>query len=191
MATIRGIELASDTYGLEDTSARTDIEQNTSAIGTLANLATTVKTNIVAAINEIVEIVTTIISYIPNTASSTNKLVTSDTVAPALEEKFINNLQETIVVPSDVSISYSEFQKSGQTNYITFNSMSVSAAKDANVILCELPSTVPAPKNTTLFELFDVISNKMFSFYCDTSRFIRPTLPLPEGGTFLGSLFYL
>lgn len=53
MADIRGIELASDIYGLQDTSARTDTEKNTSAIGTLANLNTTAKTNLVSAINEV------------------------------------------------------------------------------------------------------------------------------------------
>lgn len=53
MADIKGIELASDIYGLEDEKARDDTETNTSAIGTLADLETTAKTNIVAAINEV------------------------------------------------------------------------------------------------------------------------------------------
>ena len=53
MADIKGIELASDIYGLEDETARDNAETNTSAIGVLANLATTAKTNLVAAINEI------------------------------------------------------------------------------------------------------------------------------------------
>lgn len=55
MADIKGIELASDIYGLEDTSAREDTETNASAIGKLADLLTTAKTNLVAAINELVE----------------------------------------------------------------------------------------------------------------------------------------
>lgn len=54
MADIKGIELASDIYGLEDETARDNSETNTSAIGTLANLETTAKTNLVAAINELV-----------------------------------------------------------------------------------------------------------------------------------------
>lgn len=54
MADIKGIELASDIYGLEDETARDNSEINTSAIGTLANLETTAKTNLVAAINELV-----------------------------------------------------------------------------------------------------------------------------------------
>lgn len=53
MADIKGIELASDIYGLEDETARDNTETNTSAIGTLANLETTAKTNLVAAINEV------------------------------------------------------------------------------------------------------------------------------------------
>lgn len=55
MADIKGIELASDIYGLEDEKARDDVETNTSAIGNLANLSTTAKNNLVAAINEIDE----------------------------------------------------------------------------------------------------------------------------------------
>lgn len=55
MADIKGIELASDIYGLEDETARTDTEANTSAIGNLANLETTAKANLVAAINEVNE----------------------------------------------------------------------------------------------------------------------------------------
>lgn len=55
MAGIKGIELASDIYGLEDETARDNAETNTSAIGTLANLNTTAKTNLVAAINEVDE----------------------------------------------------------------------------------------------------------------------------------------
>ena len=55
MADIKGIELASDIYGLEDETARDNTEANTSAIGTLANLNTTAKNNLVAAINEMVE----------------------------------------------------------------------------------------------------------------------------------------
>ena len=54
MADIKGIELASDIYGLEDETARDNSETNTSAIGTLANLQTTVKTDLVSAINEVV-----------------------------------------------------------------------------------------------------------------------------------------
>lgn len=53
MADIKGIKLASDIYGLEDETARGNTETNTSAIGTLANLETTAKTNLVAAINEV------------------------------------------------------------------------------------------------------------------------------------------
>ena len=53
MADIKGIELASDIYGLEDEKARDDVETNASAIGNLANLNTTAKTSLVAAINEI------------------------------------------------------------------------------------------------------------------------------------------
>lgn len=53
MADIKGIELASDIYGLEDEKARDDVETNTSAIGNLANLSTTTKNNLVAAINEV------------------------------------------------------------------------------------------------------------------------------------------
>lgn len=53
MADIKGIELASDIYGLEDEKARDDVETNTSAIGTLADLETTAKTNLVEAINEV------------------------------------------------------------------------------------------------------------------------------------------
>lgn len=53
MADIKGIELASDIYGLEDETARGDTETNASAIGNLANLNTTAKNNLVAAINEI------------------------------------------------------------------------------------------------------------------------------------------
>lgn len=53
MADIKGIELASDIYGLEDETARDSTETNTSAIGTLANLETTAKNNLVAAINEV------------------------------------------------------------------------------------------------------------------------------------------
>ncbi len=53
MADIKGIELASNIYGLEDETARGDSETNASAIGNLANLNTTAKTNLVAAINEV------------------------------------------------------------------------------------------------------------------------------------------
>lgn len=53
MADIKGIELASDIYGLEDEKARDNVETNASAIGNIANLNTTAKTNLVAAINEV------------------------------------------------------------------------------------------------------------------------------------------
>ena len=53
MADIKGIELASEVYGLEDEQVRDDVETNTSAIGNLASLATTAKSNLVAAINEV------------------------------------------------------------------------------------------------------------------------------------------
>ena len=53
MADIKGIELASDIYGLEDETARGNTETNTSAIGNLANLETTAKTDLVSAVNEV------------------------------------------------------------------------------------------------------------------------------------------
>lgn len=53
MADIKGIELASEVYGLEDEQVRDNVETNTNAIGTLANLETTAKTNLVSAINEV------------------------------------------------------------------------------------------------------------------------------------------
>ena len=53
MANIKGIELASDVYGLEDEEVRDDVETNTSAIGNLADLETTAKTDLVSAINEV------------------------------------------------------------------------------------------------------------------------------------------
>ena len=191
MADIKGIELASDIYGLEDETARNKTETNTSAIGTLANLLTTVKTNIVAAINEIFESVATIISLIPSTASSTNKLVTADTVAPAITDTKIENLQQTIQVESDVSISSSYFQQSGQTFCVGFNTMSVATAKNANALLCELPSSVPAPKNLFFFELFDTVGRKMIPLFYDGNRCIRTLLPLSERVNLIGSLIYL
>ena len=191
MADIKGIELASEIYGLEDETARGGTETNASAIGTLANLLTTVKTNIVAAINEIFESVATIISLIPSTASSTNKLVTADTVAPAITDTKIENLQQTIRVEGDVSISGSYFQQSGQTSCVGFNTMSVPTAKNANAVLCELPSSVPAPKNIIFFELFDAISHKMIPLFYDDGRRIRTLLPLSERCNLIGSLIYL
>lgn len=191
MADIKGIELASDIYGLEDETARNKTETNTSAIGTLADLLTTVKTNIVAAINEIFESVATIISLIPSTASLTNKLVTADTVAPAITDTKIENLQQTIRVESDVSISSSYFQQSGQTFCVGFNTMSVATAKNANALLCELPSSVPAPKNLFFFELFDAVSRKMIPLFYDDNRCIRTLLPLSERVNLIGSLIYL
>lgn len=52
MANVKGIELASNIYGLEDEEARASAGTNASAIGNLANLETTAKDNLVAAINE-------------------------------------------------------------------------------------------------------------------------------------------
>lgn len=51
-----------------------------SVIGALSSLTTTVKTNIVNAINELVTTITGINSKIPNTASSSNQLVTASDV---------------------------------------------------------------------------------------------------------------
>lgn len=51
-----------------------------SVIGALSSLTTTVKTNIVNAINELVTVITGINSKIPNTASSSNQLVTASDV---------------------------------------------------------------------------------------------------------------
>ena len=51
MADIKGIELASEIYGLEDEEARASADTNASAIGDLADLETTAKDNLVAAIN--------------------------------------------------------------------------------------------------------------------------------------------
>ena len=51
-----------------------------SVIGALSSLTTTVKTNIVNAINELVTAITGINSKIPNTASSSNQLVTASDV---------------------------------------------------------------------------------------------------------------
>lgn len=53
MANIFGIEVSGDTYDLEDSQARQDTQTNENNIGILANLATTVKTNLVNAINEV------------------------------------------------------------------------------------------------------------------------------------------
>lgn len=75
MADIKGIELASDIYGLEDETARDNVETNTSAIGTLANLETTAKTNLVEAINEVNEKVDTLLVDRYSTSEvKTNKL---------------------------------------------------------------------------------------------------------------------
>ena len=55
MATIKGIEVSSQTYDLEDETGRDAISDNTTAIGTLANLDTTAKTDLVSAINEVAD----------------------------------------------------------------------------------------------------------------------------------------
>lgn len=53
MADIKGIELASDIYGLEDETARNEASENTTSIGDLSELETTEKTDLVSALNEV------------------------------------------------------------------------------------------------------------------------------------------
>ena len=55
MATIKGIEVSSQTYDLEDETGRSASSDNATAIGTLANLDTTAKTDLVSAINEVAD----------------------------------------------------------------------------------------------------------------------------------------
>lgn len=67
MADIKGIELASDIYGLEDETARNDTETNASAIENLTNRVTNTET----AIEDIQAV-------IPSSASPQNKLMTQE-----------------------------------------------------------------------------------------------------------------
>ena len=53
MADIKGIEVSAETYGLEDETSRSGVSSNATSIGTLADLTTTEKTNLVGAINEV------------------------------------------------------------------------------------------------------------------------------------------
>lgn len=90
MADIKGIELASDIYGLEDETARDNTETNTSAIGTLANLKTTVKTDLVAAINEVADKVPSRpiikVTTTKSSMSNTSELTMSDVIAAGYTE---------------------------------------------------------------------------------------------------------
>lgn len=88
MADIKRIELASDIYGLEDETARDSTETNASAIGTLASLATTVKTNLVAAINEVVD----------EKADESEFTTTKITVTPQITKGHINVLRSGKIV---------------------------------------------------------------------------------------------
>lgn len=94
MANIKGIELASNIYDLEDETARGDIETNTSKIGNLVNLETTVKTNLVAAINEVNGNVTDINKQIKNI------VVTSQTIEKESERTGLTKLA-SITVPKN------------------------------------------------------------------------------------------
>lgn len=53
MATVKGIEVSGTTYDIEDETSRSGVETNESAIGTLSELETTTKTDLVSAINEV------------------------------------------------------------------------------------------------------------------------------------------
>lgn len=55
MATVKGIEVSGTTYDIEDETSRSGVETNESAIGTLSELETTTKTNLVSAVNEVNE----------------------------------------------------------------------------------------------------------------------------------------
>lgn len=74
MADWNGFKKNGTTYTPNDSTAR-------GWIGTLSNLTTTVKTNIVAAINELVTSISTINGKIPSGASSSNKMATASDVA--------------------------------------------------------------------------------------------------------------
>lgn len=55
MATIKGIEVSGTIYDTEDETARASATENANSIGNLSDLATTTKSSIVNAINEVVE----------------------------------------------------------------------------------------------------------------------------------------
>lgn len=92
MADIKGIELASDIYGLEDEESRSGVQGNASAIGDLDDLETTEKTSIVGAINE-------------NVANISN-------IAPFARKQELlskyNRRRSQKTVPYSTTISYSE-----------------------------------------------------------------------------------
>lgn len=52
MATVKGIEVSGTTYDIEDETSRNGVTANEEAIGDLSDLETTVKTDLVSAVNE-------------------------------------------------------------------------------------------------------------------------------------------
>ena len=109
MADIKGIELASDIYGLEDETARDNTETNTSAIGTLANLKTTVKTDLVAAINEVADKVpsrpTIKVTTRKSSSSNTSELSMADVISAGYTE-FQGSYLVTVHRNTTQSITY-------------------------------------------------------------------------------------
>lgn len=90
MAEIKGIEVLGEIYNIEDETARTNAETNATSIGTLADLETEEKTNLVEAINELAGAsgATPAILVSESPTSTTKQLVLSE--IKSSRELFVN-----------------------------------------------------------------------------------------------------
>lgn len=85
MATVKGIEVSGTTYDIEDETSRNGVTANEEAIGDLSDLETTVKTDLVSAINELANGGSEIPKVIaPSFYNNTNHDLTFNEDEPAL-----------------------------------------------------------------------------------------------------------
>ncbi len=123
MADIRGIELASDIYGLEDTQGRTATQTAQNTATAASNKADSNETAIEAIQN-----------LIPSTASSSNQLATKADVSAVTSV----TSGDITFSPSFISVQsggYAKWQKLGKIVKVSFYLVDVLLAQTADVTL--------------------------------------------------------
>lgn len=199
--TYKGIEVSGIIYDNEDETARSGVSANSTSIGTLSNLETDEKTNIVGALNEVLESIKdySVKKFTPDsiTADSSHAVVLSYDKSKFTATAFINigivvndsSYQEVKITLSDSIVSNGVCFTFGDTNFMPLTvRLSGSSGKifiilnssvtSVNVYL--LGSNVP----TALFE----ISTETYSYTGEPSA--TSVGVVPSGGIMSGSSTY-
>ena len=138
MATIKGIELASDIYDLEDTQGRTATQTAQNTATAASNKADSNKTTIEAIQN-----------LIPSTASSSNPLATQDDIPQVVDTVESDNSN-----PVSSSGVYNAFATEDITDQVTFGAgVSGSVIRSGKVVQVNLATSSVTPSFTWVSNL--------------------------------------